>query len=230
MTIEKLARQEGVSRATVARILARAGLNRLSNLEPKPPVVRYEHRYPGSLVHLDIKKLGRFHRPGHRVTGRRGIQCRGAGWEYAHVAIDDHSRASWVDIQPDEKAASAWRSLLRVVRYFRSLGIHVERILTDNGMCYRSKAFARACRRLGIRHRFTKPYCPQTNGKAERFIQTALREWAYGHRYNTSQDRTRHLYHWLHWYNWHRPHGSLGNKPPVSRLGLSGDNLLRLHN
>lgn len=228
-TMDDIARLEGVSRATVARILALHGLNRLSGLDPKPPIQRYEHPYPGSLVHLDIKKLGRFRVPGHRVTGIRRKDSKGIGWEYAHVAIDDHSRVGHIQLWPDERVASAWRALIATVRYFRSLGVHVERILTDNGGCYRSRAFAACCRRLGIKHRCTKPYTPRTNGKAERFIQTALREWAYAHAYSNSQKRAEQLPRWVHRYNWHRRHGGVGGKPPISRLGLSEDNLLRLH-
>jgi transposase InsO family protein len=229
LSMDEIARREGVSRATVARILSAAGLSRLTSLDPKPPMQRYEHPYPGSMIHLDIKKLGRFRYPGHRVTRARKKRSRGMGWEYAHVAIDDHSRVGLIQIWPDEKAASAWRALIGAVRYFRALGVTVERVLTDNGACYISRRFAAACRRLGIKHRRTRPYRPRTNGKAERYIQTALREWAYAHRYNTSAERALQLVRWLHHYNWHRPHGSLGKRPPVSRLGLSEDNLLRLH-
>lgn len=229
LTVEQIARTEAVSRATVARILARHGLSRLEALEPQPPVERYEYARPGGLLHLDIKKLGRFHRPGHRRTGNRHQDSPGAGWEYAHVAIDDHSRVAWVRLSPDERAASAWRALIQAVRYYRSLGVHIERVLTDNGACYRSRRFAAACRRLGIAHRRTRPYTPRTNGKAERFIQTALREWAYAHTYANSQARAWQLPVWLHHYNWHRPHGSLNRQPPISRMGLTGDNLLRLH-
>lgn len=230
LRMDQVARQESVSRATVSRTLRRNDLNRLTDIDPKPPVQRYEHPHPGSMIHLDIKKLGRFKTPGHRVTGIRHEDSRGSGWEYAHVAIDDHSRVSHIRICPDETAASAWRSLIQVVRYFRSLGVRIERILTDNGGCYRSYPFTRCCRRLGIKHRRTKPYSPQTNGKAERFIQTALREWAYGHSYNTSEARAAELPRWLHHYNWHRRHGGIGGKTPISRLGLAEDNLLRLHN
>jgi transposase InsO family protein len=229
LKMDEIARREGVSRATVARILAAQGLNRLSELDPKPPVRRYEHPHAGAMVHLDIKKLGRFQVPGHRVTGVRRKDSKGIGWEHAHVAIDDHSRIGHIQLWPDETSASAWRALIATVRYFRSLGVGIERILTDNGSCYRSYAFARCCRRLGIKHRRTRPYSPQTNGKAERFIQTALREWAYGHSYTTSEARAAELPAWIHRYNWHRRHGGIGGKPPVSRLGLSGDNLLRLH-
>lgn len=224
-----ISRDVGVSPSTVARILRRQGLNRLSRLDPPPPTRRYEHPQPGDLLHLDIKKLGRFHTPGHRVTGNRQQgRSSGAGWEYVHMAIDDHSRVAWACIQPDESAASAWRALVRAVRYYRRLGVRFRRVLTDNGACYLSKTFARACRRLGLKHRRTRPYRPQTNGKAERWIQTALHEWAYARAYDTSDQRAAHLHAFLHRYNWHRPHASIGYQPPVSRLPAL-NNLVGLH-
>ena len=172
-----IAKTVDVPVSTVARVLRRAGLNRLAALEPAPPARRYEHDAPGDLLHLDIKKLGRFERPGHRVTGDwQAGRSRGAGWDYVHVAIDDHSRISWATIRPDETGASAWRALIAAVRYYRHLGVTIRGVLTDNGACYQSRVFARACRRLGIRHRRTRAYRPRTNGKAERLIQTALRE------------------------------------------------------
>ena len=220
----------GVPVTTVARVLQRAGLNRLAALDPAPPIRRYEHDAPGDLLHLDIKKLGRFKRPGHRVTGsRQAGASRGAGWEYVHVAIDDHSRISWATIKPDETGASAWRALIAAVRYYRHLGVRITRVLTDNGACYRSHVFAKACQRLGIRHRRTRAYRPRTNGKAERLIQTALHEWAYARSYVHSDQRAAHLPHWLHHYNWHRPHASLDYKTPISRLGLDVNNLVGLH-
>lgn len=225
----EISREVGVSVATVARILQRAGLNRLAALEPAPPITRYEHDAPGDLLHLDIKKLGRFWRPGHRVTGNRRHASHGAGWDYVHVAIDDHSRIGWLTIQPDETGASAVAALIAALRYYRSLGMRITRVLTDNGACYRSHVFAKACRRLGLKHRTTRPYRPRTNGKAERLIQTALREWAYARSYDHADQRAAHLPHWLHHYNWHRPHASLNYQPPVSRLGLSVNNLLDLH-
>lgn len=178
LTMDEIGRREAVSRATVARILAANSLSRLSELDPKPPVQRYEHPRPGAMVHLDIKKLARFQVPGHRVTRVRRKDSKGIGWERAHVAIDDHSRVGHIQIWPDETSATAWRALIATVRYFRSLGVRIERILTDNGSCYRSYQFARCCRRLGIKH---------------------------------------------------RRHGGIGGKTPISRLGLAGDNLLRLH-
>ena len=220
--------QVGVSVATIGRVLRRAGLNRLSALEPARPTNRYEHDNPGDLLHLDIKKLARFRRPGHRVTGEFKGKSHGAGWEYIHMAIDDHSRVAWATTHPDETAASAWRALTSAIRYYRSLGIRIQRLLTDNGSCYRSALFARACRRLGLKHGRTQPYTPRTNGKAERWIQTALREWAYARSYHDSEQRADHLNAWLHQYNWHRPHSAIGDLPPISRLPMM-NNLLALH-
>jgi transposase InsO family protein len=230
-TGKQIAAEAGVSPATVSRVLRRLGLNKLSALEPEP-VRRYEREHPGELIHLDIKKLGRIGSVGHRITGRRtGVVNRhlGIGWEFVHVCIDDASRVAFVQVMPDERQASAVAFLEAAVAYYVWLGIRVERVMTDNGSCYRSKVFRAACKRLGLRHIFTRPYTPKTNGKAERFIQTSLREWAYARAYNSSQERTAELLHWLHRYNWHRPHGSLGSKPPISRLGMDRDNLLRLH-
>ncbi len=224
-----IAQAVGLSPATISRILRRAGLNRIRDLEPARPLRRYEHAAPGDLLHLDIKKLGRFLRAGHRVTGDRSRASRGAGWEFVHVAIDDNSRLAFSQILPDERSHSAVAFLDAAVGYYRSLGVPIRRLLTDNGSCYRSRLFRDACRRLGIRHRFTRPYTPRTNGKAERFIQTALREWAYARSYSSSQQRAAHLLPWLHHYNWHRPHASLHYLPPFSRLLIPMNNLLRLH-
>jgi transposase InsO family protein len=230
-TQEHIARELGISKASVSRILKRRGLSLLSSIEPQDPRPRYERDKPGEIIHLDIKKLGRFNSIGHRITGRGAGQgtSRGAGWEFVHVAVDDHSRIARADILPDETKHSATAFLIATVAYYRSLGITVERVMTDNGACYRSKLFARTCRELGIKHIFTKPYTPQTNGKAERFIQTALREWAYATAFEHSDQRRQALLPWLHRYNWHRPHASLAQKPPISRLGLTRNNLLRLH-
>jgi transposase InsO family protein len=230
-TGKQIAVEVGVSPATVSRILRRLGLNRLAALEPAEPIRRYQREHPGELIHIDIKKLGRFDRTGHRVTGRRtGIATsRGSGWEYVHVCIDDASRVAFSQIFPDEKKESAVAFLKAAVAYYQSLGITVARVMTDNGSCYRSKAFRKACHDLGLRHIRTRPYTPKTNGKAERFIQTALREWAYAQAYLNSDQRASELPIWLHRYNWHRPHGGLKSKPPISRLALDEDNLLRLH-
>jgi len=225
----QIAAELDVSPATVSRVLRRLGLNRLKALEPAEPVRRYERDCPGELLHIDIKKLGRFAKAGHRVTGDRRTRSRDSGWEFVHVGIDDASRVAYVEIKPDERKQSAIAFLIAAVAYYRSLGIRIERVMTDNGSCYRSKAFRRACKRLGLKHIFTKPYTPRTNGKAERFIQTALREWAYAKAYEHSGQRADELPYWLHRYNWHRPHGSLNANTPISRLGLSEDNLLRLH-
>lgn len=235
-TGKHIARETGVSPATVSRVLKRAGLSRLKDLEPAEPVRRYERAKPGEMIHLDIKKLGRFERTGHRMTGDRTRQSNprarkqgGYGWEYVHVCIDDHSRLSFSQIYPDEKADSAVAHLKDAIAWYKKLGVTVERVMTDNGSCYKSHAFAKACRDLKIKHIRTKPYTPKTNGKAERFIQTALREWAYARAYNTSDERAADLSLWSHMYNWHRPHGGIKDKTPISRLALNRDNLLRLH-
>jgi transposase InsO family protein len=230
-----IAQTVAVSPATVSRILKAAGLRRLKDLDPAEPVRRYQRQHPGELIHLDIKRLGRFHQIGHRITGDRTRQSSprgrgaGAGWEFVHVCIDDASRIAFTRILPDETKESAVAFLTAAIAYYRSLGITVARVMTDNGACYKAFAFARACQRLKLRHIRTKPYTPQTNGKAERFIQTCLREWAYARAYTTSQDRAQQLQPWTHAYNWHRPHGSLQGYPPISRLGLHENNLLRLH-
>jgi transposase InsO family protein len=230
-TGKAIAAAVGVSAATVSRILKRLGLNRLAGLEPAEPVRRYERAAPGEIIHLDIKKLGKFNRIGHRVTGDRTGQSntRGVGWEYLHLAIDDHSRLAYSEILPDEKRASCLRFLFNALRFFRSLGVKVHRVMTDNGSSFRSRRYAKALRRLKIKHLRTRPYTPKTNGKAERFVQTSLREWAYAQAYSTSDDRAAELPLCLHQYNWHRPHGSLRSKPPISRISITEDNLLRLH-
>ena len=227
----QIAKIAGVSPATVSRVLKAARLSRIKDLEPKPPARRYERDNPGDMIHLDIKKLGRFNRVGHRITGdRRGqSNARGSGWEHVHVCVDDASRIAVTDVMPNEKAVSAVAFLKTAVAYYASLGVTVQRVMTDNGSCYKAFAFKDACRALGLKHIRTKPYTPQTNGKAERFIKTALHEWAYAKSYPTSDERARMLKHWTHQYNWHRPHGSLNSMPPISRLGLPEDNLLRLH-
>ncbi len=231
LTGAHIAARTGVSPATVSRVLRRAGLSRLRDLEPAEPVRRYERAHPGELIHLDIKRLGKFERTGHRITGDRTGQSnsRGIGWEYVHVCVDDASRLSFTQIHEDEKAVSAIAHLRAAVAWYASMGVKVARVMTDNGSCYKSHAFKAACAALDIRHIRTKPYTPKTNGKAERFIQTALREWAYARAYQTSQDRAADLPVWTHLYNWHRPHKALKSKPPISRLGLDRNNLLRFH-
>ncbi|MGH6628722.1 MAG: IS481 family transposase [Burkholderiales bacterium] len=216
----------GRSVATISRVLKRLGLSSLTALDAPRAIVRYERAAPGELLHLDTKKLGRIVRPSHRVTGNRGDSVDGAGWEFAHVAIDDHSRAGFVQMHLDEKKASAVQFLQDATAHYAALGVRIERVLTDNGPAYRSKLFAKVCQALGIKHSFTRPYRPQTNGKAERFIQTCLREWAYAKTYANSAERTAWLPAFLAFYNARRPHSALGNKPPASRLG--GNNLLQL--
>jgi transposase InsO family protein len=235
LTGQAIAAAVGISPATVSRVLKRLGLNKLRALEPAEPVRRYERQNPGELIHIDIKKLGRIDGIGHRITGdRRGQSNRrgrgqGPGWEFVHVCIDDASRIAFSQVRKDEKRGSAVAFLKAAIAYYASLGIKVQRVMTDNGSCYKSFAFARACKRLGLRHIRTRPYTPKTNGKAERFIQTSLREWAYARAYHHSDERTAELSRWLHRYNWHRPHGSIGSLPPISRLPLTRNNLLRFH-
>jgi transposase InsO family protein len=230
-TGKQIAVELRISPATISRILKRLGLNRIASLEPVEPVRRYERAKPGEMIHIDIKKLGRFNKVGHRITGDRTGQSnnRGVGWEFVHVAVDDHSRIAFAKVMPSEKKRSATAFLKAALAYYESLGIKVERVMSDNGSCYRSFAFRRACKRFGLRHIRTRPYTPKTNGKAERFIQSSLREWAYAQAYRNSQQRKDELPLWLHRYNWHRPHAGINDKVPISRLGLPENNLLRLH-
>ena len=225
----RIAQATGLSRATVSRILCRYRLSRMRDLEPRPPIQRYEHTSPGDLLHLDIKKLGRFSAPGARAHGDLSRRTRGLGWDYVHAAIDDHSRIAFSAIHANERGASAVAFLRAAVAYYARLGIGIRRVLTDNGPAYHSRIFARACTELGLKHRFTRPYTPRTNGKAERFIQTVLREWAYARAYESSDHRNRDLLPWLHQYNWHRPHGGIGLAAPITRSGLDRNNLLSLH-
>ncbi len=208
----------GIPRSTLGRVLRRHRLSRARDLEPKPVVVRYERQAPGELIHLDIKKLGRIDGVGHRIHGDRSRRSRGIGWEYAHVAVDDFSRLAYLEVLPDERGGTVAGFLRRAVAWYRQHGIRAQRILTDNGSGYRSKKMARSCRRCRLRHLRTRPYTPRTNGKAERLIQTALREWAYARPYASSHQRRDALPAWLHRYNYHRPHASLGRRPPVSRV------------
>lgn len=225
----RIAQQTGLSCATVSRVLRRLKLSRMRDLEPPQPVQRYEHLRAGDMLHLDIKKLGRIAKPGHRVTGNLADRTRRVGWEYVHVAIDDHSRIAFSAIFPDETATSTVAFLQQALAYYARLGIRFRALLTDNGPAYRSRLFDSILKQLGIKHRFTRPYTPRTNGKAERFIRTALQEWAYVRTYQDSQQRNHQLPRWLHEYNWHRPHTSLAQKPPISRAGLQMNNLLTLH-
>ena len=229
LTQARIATSLGVSKSTVGRVLARAGLSHLKDLEPIPPVLRYEHEAAGDLLHIDTKRLVRIVRPSHRVTGDRRHTVHGAGWEFLFVAIDDHARIGFTDMYPDEGKDSAVQFVRNAVAYFKSLGVSIKRLLTDNGSAFRSKSFAQACTELNVNHRFTRPYRPQTNGKAERFIQSALREWAYGFVYQNSGQRTDQLDAWIHHYNWHRPHQGIGGVAPMTRLKTSRNNLLTLH-
>ena len=219
----EIAERLGLPRSTVARELRRAGLQRLALLEPREPARRYERKHPGELIHLDVKKLARIAgRVGHRIHGDRSTRVYGAGWEFAHVAIDDHSRLAYVEVLGDEKGATAAGFLERALSWFRRHGIQAQRVLTDNGACYRSHVFRLVCVNHQIRMIYTRPYRPQTNGKAERFIQTMIREWAYVRPYTDSRLRTEALKPWLRYYNRGRPHGSLNRKPPISRIRREG--------
>jgi transposase InsO family protein len=225
----RIAQATGLSRATVSRILVRLKLNKAKMLEPQAPIVRYEHPTPGDLLHIDIKKLAQIKSPGKRLTGNPQDETRGAGWEFLYVAVDDHSRMAYVAMMPDEKATSSSRFLRQAAAYFARHNIQLRRVMTDNGPCFYAHQFAHACRELELKHVRTRIYTPRTNGKAERFIQTAIREWAYARLYQTSAERNRYLEPWIHQYNWHRPHASLDQKPPISRSGLDVNNLLRHH-
>jgi len=224
MTASEIAECLSMALSTVSRWLKRIGLGRLSRLDPPEPPNRYERKRAGELVHLDIKKLGRILRPGHRVTGNRRdrfTDARGygvAGWEFVHVCVDDATRLAFAEVLPDERGPTAAAFLGRAVQWFASMGITVERVMSDNGSCYRSHVHAHACRQLGLKHLFTQPYRPRTNGKAERFIQTLQNRWAYGAIYTNSTERTAALPGWLTHYNYTRRHGALGHKPPAARL------------
>jgi transposase InsO family protein len=229
LTHARIAQSLRVSASTVGRVLARAGLSRWADLAPSEPIVRYEHAHPGDLLHIDTKKLARIVRVGHRITGDPRDSVDGVGWEYLFVAVDDHARIGFTQMKLNERRDCAMAFLRASVAYFAGLGVAIKRVLTDNGSAFRSKRFAAACRRLGLQHSFTRPYRPQTNGKAERFIQSALREWAYGIPYQRSAERTVMLQRWTHHYNWHRPHQGIGGIAPMSRLNQTRNNLLTLH-
>jgi len=215
----QIARELGMARSTVARVLRRAGLARLRDIDPPEPARRYERERPGEMLHMDVKKLARIAgRIGHRIHGNRATRCRGAGWEFVHVCVDDASRLAYVEVLDDERAITAIGFLKRALAWYRRLAIRVERVMTDNGSAYVSKLFRAACQRLGLRHLRTQPYRPRTNGKAERFIGTLVREWAYARPYRSSRIRTRALKVWLRYYNHQRPHGSLDGNPPISRI------------
>ncbi|MGZ6589912.1 MAG: IS481 family transposase [Solirubrobacteraceae bacterium] len=225
--------------STVSAVLRRIGLGKLSRLEPAEPIRRYERSRPGELIHIDIKKLGRISAKGagHRVTGKRNTEIKRrkgeplrTGWERIHVCVDDATRLAYVEALPDEKAITAIGFLGRAVAFYRSHGITVERLMTDNGSAYRSTIHALACRRLAIKHIRTRPYRPQTNGKAERFIRTMLREWAYAAVYGSSPERAAALSGWLERYNFRRRHGALGHRPPIERLReLTGNNVTGIY-
>lgn len=227
LTYAVIAERTGVSVATVGRVCAQAGVAKLPPLQEAPAQRRYERKTPGELLHLDTKKLARFDRPGHRVTGDVTQYSRKPGYHALHVAIDDHSRVGFSLILRDETTANAITFLFAALRYYRSLGVRITRIMTDNGSAYCSKRFARLLQRLGIRHLRTRPYTPRTNGKAERFIQTLLREWAYAYAYPNSDARTAELPFWIQHYNFHRPHSATGSKPPATRLGFDLINVVR---
>jgi transposase InsO family protein len=229
LTAAEIALKLGIPLATVSRWLKRIGLGKRSRLDPPEPPNRYERQRPGELVHVDIKKLGRFRQPGHRVTGRGGhhratqntAKGRGrgvVGWDFIHVCVDDATRIAYVEVLADERGPTAAGFLERAVAWFADRGVTVERVMSDNGSCYVSRAHANTCRALGLRHLRTRPYRPRTNGKAERFIQTLQNEWAYGRAYTSSDDRRDKLPAWLDHYNYRRPHGSLSHRPPAARL------------
>ena len=210
----------GMARSTVGLVLRRLGLGRLSALDPKPPIVRYERAAPGELIHLDIKTLGRIDGVGHRITGQheRHHRARGIGYEHLHVAIDDASRLAYTEILPSLGQEDATAFLQRALAWYARLGVKVERVMTDNGSAYRSKLFAAALRQAGARHLRTRPYTPRTNGKAERFIQTSLREWAYARPYSSSDQRNAAIQPWIDRYNLNRPHAGIGYLSPWQRL------------
>jgi transposase InsO family protein len=227
LTYQCIAERVGLSKSAIARACKAAGVARLGPLQAAASTRRYERKSAGELLHLDTKKLARFDTPGHRVTGDRTRYTPRAGWQALHVAIDDHSRVGFSLMQPDETAKSACAFLLAALRYYARLGVRIAQLMTDNGSAYKSRRFAKLLRRLGIRHIRTRPYTPRTNGKAERFIQTLLREWAYAYIYPSSKHRADELQPWMHHYNFHRPHSATSHQPPASRLGFNGNNVLR---
>jgi transposase InsO family protein len=233
MTAAEIAEVLGMALSTVSAVLLRIGLGKRSRLEPAEPPNRYERAYPGELIHIDVKKLGRIDKIGHRISGRKTSQHarsnwgagRSVGWEYAHVCVDDATRLAYVEVLDDEQGITVAAFLRRAVAFYAGYGITVKRVMTDNGAGYRSILHAIACRTLGLRHLRTRPYRPRTNGKAERFIRTLLAGWAYGAIYGSSTERTRALPGWLDHYNRRRPHGSLNHQPPLSRLSQLRNNL-----
>lgn len=218
LTAREIGTKLHMPRSTVSAVLKRHGMGRLRDSEPLRPVARYEHDAPGDLLHLDVKKLGRIRGVGHRMTGDRSVRARGVGWEYVHVAIDDHSRLAYVEVLANEQGVTTAAFLRRALAFFRAHGIRIRRVLTDNGKNYTSHVFQALCASREIKRSLTRPYRPCTNGKAERFIQTLIREWAYKRPYGSSRRRTAWLPRWLHRYNHRRPHGSLGGLPPIARV------------
>jgi transposase InsO family protein len=218
LTAAEIAELLSMPVSTISAVLQRIGLGKRSRLEPLEPCNRYERRHPGELVHIDVKKLAKIGRPGHRVHDDRRTRVRGIGWEFVHVCVDDATRLAYVEVLPDERASTCVAFLRRSVAHFAALGVRVERVMTDNGSGYRSLVHALACRSLGLRHLRTRPYRPRTNGKAERFIRTLLGGWAYAAVYANSERRTAALSSWIDFYNRRRPHGSLSHQPPMSRL------------
>jgi transposase InsO family protein len=244
LTGPEIAETLEMATSTVSAVLARIGLGKLSRLEPAEPVRRYERSRPGELIHIDVKKLGRIgpHGAGHRVLGRSwakeggrrtdaaGVRRLQSGWDRVHVCVDDATRLAYVEVLPDETTKTVLGFLRRAVGFYRSHGVAVEGLMTDNGPAYRSAAHALACRAMGIKHIRTQPYRPQTNGKAERFIRTMLREWAYAAVYGSSPERAAALSGWLDRYNYRRRHGALGHRPPIQRLReLQGNNVAGIY-
>ena len=228
LTAWRIAVRLQVPRSTVSAVLVRCGLNRLARLQPRPPIHRYERSRPGELVHLDMKRVARIGVVGHRIHGDWRRRTRGLGWETIHVCVDDFSRVAYVEVLPDQHGATAAAFLHRASQWFARRGVRLERVLTDNGPAYYSHRFRQRCAALAVRHLRTRPYRPQTNGKAERFIQTLLREWAYARAYYTSAERGGLLSGWLEHYNCRRSHTSIGGQPPMSRFP-GGNNLMLAH-
>lgn len=226
----RIARELKMPLSTVGAECRRLGLGRLKALKPPEPVIRYERDHPGELLHMDIKKLGRIGRVGHRIHGDRRRRSRGIGWEYLHVCIDDASRVAYAEVLRDEKKETVTAFTVRAVRWFEERGVGIQRIMTDNGSAYRSKLLRKTLEARGIRHLFTRPYTPRTNGKAERFIRTALEEWAYARPYSHSNARIAALWPFLRYYNCGRPHGGIQGKTPQQRLSeLTVNNVLEKH-
>ena len=227
----RISRATGVPLSTVGLVLRRLGLGRLRALDPRPPVIRYERKHPGEIIHIDTKKLGRINGPGHRMTGHRRGRKRGSGWEYLHVAIDDASRLAYTEVLASETGEACAGFMTRAARWFAACGVRIQRVMSDNAFAYtNSRLFKDALKAIGARHITTRPYTPRTNGKAERFIQTALREWLYAKSYNSSANRTADMPHWIHWYNLHRSHGGINASTPATRMNnLLGNDTARGH-